>query len=188
VIVFTLVSGVLFTSIYEFAGGDAKWTESGASRGALIERVIELSMRNPITGIGPAAYRPYGMTRPLFYEGAYWIEPRLNTHNNYVDLFSQLGIVGLALFFWFMAEVSLLGWRLRKTFKDGFVGGYINSILAAWVGTLIIMALADWFLPFVYNIGFPGFQASILIWMLFGGLVTLEQIARTQSIDPGVTR
>ena len=183
VIAFTLMSGVLFNSIYTFAGGDAKWTESGASRGVLIGRVIELSMRNPITGIGPAAYRPYGLTQPLFYQGAYWIEPRINSHNNYVDLFSQLGVVGLALFLWFMAEVAVVGWRLCKTFKDGFAGGYVNGILAAWVGTMIIMALADWFLPFVYNIGFPGFQASVLIWMLFGGLVTLEQIARTQSID-----
>lgn len=177
-IIFTLASGALFSSIYEFAGGDAKWTESGASRGVLIERVLELSMRNPITGIGPAAYRPYGLTKPLFYEGAYWIEPRINSHNNYADLFSQLGVVGLALFFWLMVEMALVGWRLRKTFKDGFAGGYVNSILAAWVGTMIIMALADWFLPFVYNIGFPGFQASVLIWMMMGGLVTLEQVAR----------
>jgi hypothetical protein len=181
VIAFTLASGVLFNSIYEFAGGDAKWTESGASRGVLIGRVIELSMRNPITGIGPAAYRPYGLTKPLFYEGAYWIEPRINSHNNYVDLFSQVGVVGLALFFWFMIEVALLGWRLRRTFKDGFLGGYVNGVLAAWVGTMIIMALADWFLPFVYNIGFAGFQASVLIWMMMGGLITLEQIARKTS-------
>ncbi|MBI5568281.1 MAG: O-antigen ligase family protein [Chloroflexi bacterium] len=181
VIIFTLASGVLFNSIYEFAGGDAKWTESGASRGVLIGRVLELSMRNPITGIGPAAYRPYGLTRPLFYEGAYWIEPRINSHNNYVDLFSQVGVVGLALFFWFMAEVARLGWRLRKSYKDGFAGGYVNGILAAWVGTMIIMALADWFLPFVYNIGFPGFQASVLIWMMMGGLITLEQVARKQA-------
>ncbi len=181
-IIFTLASGVLFNSIYEFAGGDAKWTESGASRGVLIQRVIELSMRNPITGIGPAAYRPYGLTKPLFYEGAYWIEPQINSHNNYVDLFSQVGVVGLALFFWFMAEVALLAWRLRKSFKDGFASGYVNGILAAWVGTMIIMALADWFLPFVYNIGFPGFQASVLIWMMMGGLITLEQIARQQPV------
>jgi hypothetical protein len=182
VIVFTLMSGVLFNSIYQFAGGDAKWMESGASRGVLIGRVLELSMRNPITGIGPAAYRPYGLTQPLFYDGAYWIAPQINSHNNYVDLFSQVGVIGLALFLWFMAEAALVGWRLRKTFKDGFEGGFVNGILAAWVGTMIIMALADWFLPFVYNIGFPGFQASVLIWMFFGGLVALEQIARLKSI------
>lgn len=179
-----MASGVLFTAIYDFAGGDEKWTESGASRGVLIQRVLELSMRNPITGIGPAAYRPYGLTRPLYYEGAYWIEPRINSHNNYVDLFSQVGIVGLAIFCWFMAELAWLGWRLRKVFKDGFASGYVNGMLAAWVGIMVIMALADWFLPFVYNIGFSGFQASVLLWMFFGGLMTLEQIARAQPAPP----
>jgi hypothetical protein len=183
-LIVTMASGVLFSVIYDFAGGDEKWTESGASRGVLIQRVLELSMRNPITGIGPAAYRPYGFTRPLFYEGAYWIEPRINSHNNYVDLFSQVGIVGLGLFFWFMAELAWLGWRLRKVFKDGFAGGYVNGMLAAWAGIMVIMALADWFLPFVYNIGFSGFQASVLLWMFFGGLITLEQVARAQTSRP----
>jgi hypothetical protein len=30
----------------------------------------------------------------------------------------------------------------------------------------------------VYNVGFPGFQASVLLWMFLGGLVTLDNIAR----------
>lgn len=177
----TMASGVLFTVIYDFAGGDEKWTESGASRGVLIQRVLDLSMRNPITGIGPAAYRPYGLTRPLYYEGAYWIEPRINSHNNYVDLFSQVGIVGLGIFLWFMAELAWLGWRLRKVFKGDFASGYVNGMLAAWAGIMVIMALADWFLPFVYNIGFSGFQASVLLWMFLGGLISLEQIAHANS-------
>jgi len=29
----------------------------------------------------------------------------------------------------------------------------------------------------VYNIGFLGFQASVLVWLFLGGLVALEQIA-----------
>ena len=180
----TMASGVLFSAIYDFAGGDSKWEESGASRGVLIQRVLELSMRNPITGIGPAAYRPYGVTQPLAYEGAYWIAPQLNSHNNYVDLFSQVGIVGLGIFLWFMAELAWLGLRLRKVFKEGFASGYVNGMLAAWVGIMAIMALADWFLPFVYNIGFLGFQASVFVWMFFGGLITLEQIARAKAATP----
>jgi hypothetical protein len=49
---------------------------------------------------------------------------------------------------------------------------------------MAIMALADWFLPFVYNIGFPGFQTSVFVWMFFGGLITLEQIARAKAARP----
>jgi O-antigen ligase len=184
ILVALAASGMLFRILYEFAGGDAKWEESGASRGVLIQRVIDLSMRNPITGIGPAAYRPYGMTQPLSYEGAYWVDPRLNTHNNYVDLFSQLGIVGVAIFFWFIGELAWLLWKLQKRFDTGFLGGYASSMAGMLIGALALMALADWFLPFVYNIGFPGFQISSLIWMFLGGALVLEQMARAQDAAP----
>ncbi len=171
-------SGVLLPAVYTFAGGDAKWTESGASRGVLIGRVLEDSMRNPITGIGPAAYRWYGMTRPLGYDGAWWVQPLVNSHNNYVDLFSQTGIIGLAVFLWFMFELLRVGRKLRAHYTDGFVGGYVASMLGAWFSIMVIMALADWFLPFVYNIGFHGFQASVLVWMFFGGLLFYEGLGQ----------
>jgi hypothetical protein len=61
--------------------------------------------------------------------------------------------------------------------------GLSDKLLGAWVGIMIIMALADWFLPFVYNIGFPGFQASVLIWMFFGGLVALEQLVERPDLQ-----
>ena len=40
--------------------------------------------------------------------------------------------------------------------------------------------MADWILPFVYNIGFPGFQASVLVWLFLGGLVALEGMGETE--------
>jgi O-antigen ligase len=180
VIAFVLlaVSGVLFQAIYSFAGGDTEWEESGGSRLALSERVVEVSMRNPITGIGPAAYRAYGMTKPLLYERAYYLTPTINSHNNYVDLFSQTGIVGLVLFLWFMIELLRVACKLRTRYQTGFIGGYVAAMLGLWFSIMVIMALADWFLPFVYNIGFPGFQASILVWMFLGGLLFLEQLRR----------
>jgi O-antigen ligase len=171
-------SGILFQSIFSFAGGDAEWEESGGSRLVLIERVLEVSMRNPITGIGPAAYRPYSATRPLQYERAYWLVPTVNSHNNYVDIFSQTGVIGLILVLWFMIELLRVAWKLQARYRDGFVGGYVASMLGVWFSIMVIMALADWFLPFVYNIGFPGFQASVLVWMFLGGLLFLEQLSR----------
>jgi hypothetical protein len=177
-----LVSGLLFSAIYDFAGGEAEWVESGGSRLALIERVAEVTMRNPITGLGPAAYRPYARMEPLPYRGAFWVSPNVSSHNNYVDLFSHVGLLGLGLFMWFAIEVTLLGFRLRTRYTESFAAGYVNGLIAAWAGSLVLMLFADWILPFVYNIGFPGFQASVLIWLFLGGLVALENISEFQTV------
>jgi uncharacterized membrane protein YhaH (DUF805 family) len=176
-------SGLLTSAVYNFSGGDEEWEESGGSRLALIGRVVEVTMRNPITGLGPAAYRPYAKMKPLVYEGAFYIHPWVSSHNNYVDLFSHVGVLGLGLLGWFVVEVTLLGRRLRDRLKDGllpaagFVDGYINGVLAAGAGALALMLFADWILPFVYNIGLHGFQVSVLVWFFMGGLVTLEKIS-----------
>jgi|WetSurMetagenome_2_1015567.scaffolds.fasta_scaffold75617_2 hypothetical protein len=176
-------AGLLQSSIYSFAGGGAEWNESGGSRLVLIGRVVEVAMRNPITGLGPAAYRSYARVEPLIYGGAFWVDPQVNSHNNYVDLFAHVGLLGLGIFAWFSVEVIRLGFRLRTHFSRGFSAGYVNSMLAAWIGALTLMLFADWILPHVYNIGFPGFQASVLVWLFLGGLVSLEQIAAHEVVE-----
>lgn len=174
------LGGLLFPVVYDFAGGDAEWKESGGSRLVLIGRVVEVTMRNPITGLGPAAYRPYANATPLQYGLAWWVDPKINSHNNYVDLFAHGGLLGLALFGWFVVEIVRLGYRLHRRYSTGFAAAYVNGMLAAGVGALVLMAFADWILPFVYNIGFQGFQASVLLWLFLGGLVALENMPQVE--------
>jgi len=52
---------------------------------------------------------------------------------------------------------------IAKTIGSGFANGHINGALAGWAGTMVIMVMADWFLPFIYNVGFSGFQAIVLV-------------------------
>ena len=172
-VVILALTGILFPSLYDFAGGDAEWQESGASRLLLIRHVIRVTLRNPVTGLGPASYRAYANNTPFVFVDRIWIGAVISSHNNYVDLFAHTGLLGLGLFLWFAVELSLLGWRLSQRYQEGFIGGYVNGMTAAWVGSLVIMLLADWILPFVYNIGFPGFQASVLVWMFLGGVVSV---------------
>lgn len=185
VVIALLVTGALGQTLWDFAGGQAEWDESGGSRLTLIGRVVEVTMRNPITGLGPAAYRPYANMKPLLYGRAYWVAPTINSHNNYVDLFAHVGILGLVLFAWFSVEVALLGIRLRRRYTEGFAAGYVNSMLAAGASALVIMALADWILPFVYNVSFWGFQASVLVWLFLGGLVALDNLPATPQDGTG---
>ena len=93
-----------------------------------------------------------------------------------MDLFAHGGLLGLGLFLWFAYELGRLGWRLGTRYRVGFLGGYVNSMVALGAGSLILMLLADWILPFIYNIGLPGFQASVLVWLFLGGLVAVENL------------
>ncbi|HSH04653.1 MAG TPA: O-antigen ligase family protein [Anaerolineae bacterium] len=179
-----LLSGTLLDFLWAFAGGEEEWFESGGSRLTLILRVIDMTMRNPITGLGPAAYRPYGILEPLIYEHIIWYTPLISSHNNYVDIFSHMGIVGLILFAWIAIRIGFLCVKLHIQVKEGFLAGYVNAVTAMGVACLVVMLFGDWVLPFVYNIGFPGFQASFLVWLFLGGLLTIEKMIERGDYEP----
>ena len=182
VLVVLFVAGGLTQSIWEYAGGDEEWEGSGGSRLALIERVVEVTMRNPITGLGPASYRAYAAMKPLAYRHIFWVTAAVNSHNNYVDLFAHTGLVGLGLFLWMMAELGALALRLRSVVRPGFLSAFVHAMLATWASSLVLMLFADWLLPHVYNIGFPGFQAAIPVWLFLGGLVAVDRITSREAL------
>jgi O-antigen ligase len=187
-ILLVVVVGQAIPRTYEFAGGESEWAESGGSRLVLAQRAISVTMRNPITGLGPAAYRPYARMEPLPYLDAFWVSPNVSSHNNYVDIFSHTGIIGLGLFIWFIVSYFSLALRVRSRQLSGLSAGYVNGVIAAVAGSLVIMLLADWILPFVYNISFQGFQASVLVWLMMGGVLALDHLS-AQAVDQriGVT-
>lgn len=138
--------------------------------------VLEMAKVNPLTGFGTANYYWYA---PLYRIRGY--ASVFSSHNQYVDIIAQSGVLGLACFFWFAGEVGWLGWRLRNQAPAGFARAYVYGALGGLVGTLAAGALADWIVPFVYNIGLTGFRASMLAWLFLGGLVSIEQIVRRQT-------
>jgi O-antigen ligase len=159
-----------YTTIYLRVNTDTQqW--STFTRVATWPIVVSLFQINPITGLGPAAYRFY--TQLFSYVG-YYIP--FNTHNNYFDIVLQSGLIGLGAFFWLVVEIFRSGFRLRRKVTDGFSQGYANAVLAGMVATLVSGVMVDWFLPFLYNIGIPGFQASMYTWLFVGGLAGLERI------------
>lgn len=125
---------------------------------------------NPVIGLGPANYYHYASLYPIM---GYYL--RFNSHNQYIDIIAQTGLVGLAVFSWLMAAIGLQAWRLRTRVTDGFALGYVCACLAGLVGSLAAGWFADWFLPFVYNIGLAGTRASLLGWMFLGGLVVISR-------------
>jgi O-antigen ligase len=131
----------------------------------------EIISANPILGLGFANYYWY---TPLFPIMGYAV--KFNSHNNYVDIVAQTGLAGLACFLWFAAACGLLGWRVCRRAAPGFSRAYAASALGGLVGTLIAGMLGDWIVPFVYNVGFAGFGASVLAWIFLGGLIGLDRM------------
>lgn len=151
------------------------------TRAAALDIVLQIIRSNPVLGVGPANYYWY---TPLYPILGYYV--RFNSHNQYIDILAQTGVVGMSFVLWFFAAVGRLGWQLRNRLADGFSKAYVHSCLAGAAGMLVAGLLGDWFLPFVYNIGIAGFRASVLGWLFLGGLVALEQMrSRAGAHAPG---
>jgi hypothetical protein len=136
-----------------------------------VGRIIQL---DPLLGLGPANYAWYAVIFPT--SQAAWGYLKISSHNNYVDLVAQTGVLGLGCFLWFVMAIGRLGWWLRTRVPTGFAQAYAYGALGGLAGSVVAAGLGDWVLPFVYNIGYAGFRASVLGWLFLGGLVALEKI------------
>jgi hypothetical protein len=142
-----------------------------------------------LVGLGLASYWHYwrgvfGMMQFLDPATGYLhftYDPKVNMHNNAMDLLGQAGILGLAAAVWLFAAVTVMGFKTFQAEDRGFGRAYAGACLAGIVGMLSATMLADWVFPFVYNIGFNGFASAMAGWFLLGGLVVLD---RTRAVDP----
>ncbi len=165
---------LLFQPIYNsvFIGDNEYSTMTRLEAWRILGEIIKV---NPILGLGPGNYYNYTLLFPIL---GWYVE--FNSHNNYVDIVAQTGILGLICFVWFVAVTWQLGWRLRTQVpKNGFTQAFVYGTLGGLAGTVAAGMLGDWVLPFVYNIGIFGLRASIYAWLFLGGLVAIDQIRRT---------
>jgi O-antigen ligase len=94
--------------------------------------VWELAQANPILGLGPANYYWY---TPLIPIRGYSVQ--FNSHQQYVDLIAQTGILGLICFVGFFAAMGWLAWRLRPQMPPGFARAYTYAVLGGVGGTFV---------------------------------------------------
>ncbi len=143
---------------------------------------LTLTKTNIFLGAGPAGYLPFYET---YYPRNAWV-----SHNNYVDIFAETGIIGFSIFMWLLYAIFRGGWDQREKMPSGFLRGFNYGVLAGFVGTLLAMGLGDWFIPFVYNIGIPGFDFAVYGWLLVGAMLALRHFARSDesaSLDSATT-
>ena len=162
-----LTTGVVSSEEYSFSTRFDAWS--------IMAQIIKI---NPVLGLGFANYYWY---TPLFPIRGYAVS--FNSHNNYVDIVAQTGLVGLICFLLFFWQVGRLGWRLREQAPAGFAQSYAYGTLGGLAGMVVAGMLGDWVLPFFYNIGLSGFRSSIFGWLFLGGLVSLQQMVITQKLS-----
>ena len=134
--------------------------------------VIDMVQASPLLGFGPANYRFYAAEFPILG----WNVP-FNSHNQYVDLVAQTGVLGLGAFIWLMWAIGRIGWRKRNLVPEGFARAFVYGSLGGLVGILVTGMLADWVLPFVYNITLSGMRSSVIAWVFLGALVGMDQVS-----------
>jgi len=179
----TLASGLLVTTPALLVSARAwqammvneEW--SWMTRLEILRVMRDVIARSPWFGSGPANYHFY--TRLFTILG---FRRRFNSHNNYVDLLAQTGVVGLLVFCWFAFEAVRLASRQFSRLPDGFGRGYAAGALGGLAGSLVAGLLADWIVPFVYNIGLVGFRSSLLFWFFLGGLHALGRLTDPASV------
>lgn len=147
-------------------------SESWLARRQAWQIVLDTARVNPLLGLGPSNYYFYVQQATILGWGGNW-NVQFSSHNNWVDLIAQTGILGTAVFILFVLSIGRAGWQLYSRLPDGFPRAYAAACLAGLIATLISGMLGDWFLPFVYNIGLEGLRSSILFWVFLGGLIAL---------------
>ncbi len=156
-----------------FLGGDNQYSLS--TRFEAWQIVLNLVKLNPVLGLGPANY--YSLT-PLYSIGGYTVN--FNSHNNYVDILAQSGILGLMAFFWFAAALGRELWGVLQVATPGFPRAFAYGAFGGFIGTLAAGGLGDWFLPFVYNVGLSGVRSASIAWLMLGAAVAMGEILRRQ--------
>lgn len=134
---------------------------------------LTLTKTNFFFGAGPAGYLPFYET---YYPGNAWV-----SHNNYVDIFAEIGLVGFSIFMWMLYAIFRTGFSQRNDMPTPFLKGMNYGLLGGFVGTLFAMGLGDWHIPFVYNIGIPGFDFAVYGWLLTGAMLALQSLRVSQA-------
>ena len=178
------------TVLGEFASGVAY-------RPLIWQDVLQMTSSNWLLGLGPANYMYYwqslgldSLTLQYALENRPWMAPQWATyivvpsHNMYVDILAQTGVIGLLFFLAFLIVAVRFGWRLRKRFQPGFYQAHIYGVVCGFACIAIgSFWFADWLIPFVYNITISGFRHSVYSWLLLGTLVSIDYFVEDTRVE-----
>ncbi|HNZ02332.1 MAG TPA: hypothetical protein PLS77_12960 [Anaerolineaceae bacterium] len=143
---------------------------SGSTRVSAWEQNWVITKDHLLFGTGPAGYAVYYMT--------YFPNRAMATHNNYLDMLSQIGIVGCIFMFWFFGAILWKGWKLVQRLRGqrNFMEALAAACLAGTLGGMMMMFFGDWLFPFAYTQSIAGFDYSVYNWIFMGVILAMDQM------------
>jgi O-antigen ligase len=150
--------------------------EGSLERIAIWEQSWGLAQQHWLFGTGPAGYAIYYIT--------YYRDDARSTHNNYLDILAQFGVVGMLLWLWFVLTSLWEGWRLVQRAPPGIVRTLAIVATGGWFGAMASMMFGDWILPFAYNQTITGYRYTVYSWIFLGMLISIRQILSAPPPEP----
>lgn len=132
----------------------------------------EITKHHILLGTGPAGYTVYYMS--------YFPSRAMATHNNFLDIVAQTGIIGLGLLVWIFVVLLRTGIRLHRRLRrsGGLEESMANAALAGLVGSIVIMMFGDWMFPFAYTQTIAGFDYIVPGWIFLGLILALDRMTK----------
>lgn len=131
--------------------------------------IFDLARESPLLGLGPANYYHYTSQQPIL---GWYVS--FSSHNQYLDVFAQIGLLGLLGYAGVLAASALAGYRLVRVGNDR-ERIYGLAVIGGLAGTVAAGMLGDWVVPFLYNTSLPMLSSSLLPWIFCGLAVGLAQ-------------
>jgi hypothetical protein len=151
--------------------------ESGVTRLDAYMHNWRVTGKHFLFGVGPAGYAAYYMS--------YFPGEAMATHSNYIDVLSQMGVVGLLAFLGFFLALALTARDLlgRTKGRFDFTRAFSVGASAGLLGVIVATGLGDWLLPFVYTQTIAGFDYAVYSWILLGAMVCLHRLVTAEAAD-----
>lgn len=141
---------------------DQRLEESAQQRVQLWTDARELISSNPVVGTGYVTYMYMGR-----------VEGLKDTHNIYVKVLVETGIVGMLVFLWLLSRLFATAWRLFRQSADGFSNGMALGLLSL-LGCLLVANL--------FGDRWTYIEVNGIVWVLFA--IAAQTFILNQAAQP----
>lgn len=160
------IAGVLLTPLYQATFSSDIEVQGNGDRLILWKMSWEHLRDHPLLGTGPAGYAQHYMT--------YHPQEARSTHNNYLDLIAQTGILGSLVWLWLVVAAAREGFVVLKHAQPGALRTLGLAACGGLAASVVAMVLGDWILPFAYNQGIEGYRYTVFSWIFLGVLMSIR--------------